>query len=167
MRIIKQSTYETCLPCSLLMITGKNKKYEIEIWKHGWKFNYLIGQLNFVSKKFKTKFKAFIENRYYFGQLQKQKNQKISLVNQKVNFNLLRKLLKHGKVIIYLDLFFLFKVIHAPHFIVANKIIGNNIEIADPADGKVKLISLETLNKAIISLRNHMKYSPVLVVLNQ
>ena len=80
MKPIKQSTYETCLTCCLLMLAGKSKKDEIEIWKHGWKFNYLIGQLNFVSSKYNKKVTAYIENKYYFNELKKQvgKNVKIS-----------------------------------------------------------------------------------------
>jgi hypothetical protein len=35
------------------MMTGKTRKDEIEIWKHGWKFNYLIGQLNYIANKYK------------------------------------------------------------------------------------------------------------------
>lgn len=167
MKIIKQSTYETCLSCSLLMITGKTKRDEIEIWKHGWKFNYLIGQLNYFSKKYKQKFTAYIENKYYFNQLQDQKEKNIELINKKVDLKLLKKLLKNGKVIVYLDCFYFYKILHAPHFVVAIKMDNNFVEIADPGDEKIKKIPVEIIKKGISSLRNHLKYSPVLVTISE
>lgn len=166
MKIIKQSAYETCLPCSLMMMVGKRgRQDEIEIWKHGWKFNYLIGQLNFVSEKYKIKIRAYIENKYYFSQLQKQKGRSVELENKKIDLRLIKNLLNGGKVIVYLDIFVLFGVLHAPHFVVATKIEKDKIEIADPADGKLKQVSFKMLSKGIKSLRKHLKYSPVLVIM--
>ena len=165
-KVIKQSTYETCLPCCLLMVTGKTREDEVEIWKHGWKFNYLVGQLNYVAKKYKKEIKAYIENKYYFGQLQKQKDVGVHLSNQKIDIDLLSKLLKNGKVIVYLDFYYLQKILHAPHFVVAIREDGDFIEIADSSDGKIKKIKKEVIEKGIGSLRNHLKYSPVFVVVD-
>lgn len=165
MKIIKQSTYETCLPCCLLMMTGQGNKDEIEIWKHGWKFNYLIGQLNYVADRFSKKIEAYIENKYYFNQLLKQNNKNVKLVNQKIDSKLLSDLLEKGKVIVYIDCYYLQKILHAPHFVVALRQTESFIEIADPADGKIKMIPTRVISQAIVSLRNHLKYSPVLVTI--
>ena len=165
MKIIKQSTYETCLPCCLLMVTGKKRKDEIEIWKHGWKFNYLIGQLNYVANKYKKEIIAYVENRYYFSQLQKQKSNAVKLINEKINPKLLSKLLEDGNVIVYLDCYYLQKILHAPHFVVALNQDNDFIKIVDPADGRLKKISRVTIKKGIGSLRNHLKYSPVLITI--
>lgn len=167
MKIIKQSTYESCLSCCLLMLTQNDSKHEIEVWKHGWKFNYLIGQLNYVANKFKTKIEAYVENKYYFGQLNLEKNKNVNLINKKVGIKLLKNLLDFGEVIVYLDCFYLQKILHAPHFVVATKKSGNGIEIIDPADGKIKIISTKIISKAMISLRNRLKYSPILVRLSK
>ncbi|MDP2741540.1 MAG: hypothetical protein Q8O66_02565 [bacterium] len=163
MKVIKQSTYETCLASCLLMMAGKIKKDEIEIWKRGWKFNYLIGQLNYVSKKYNKKIEAYVENKYYFNQLQKQRGKGIKLVNKKIDVQLLSSLLESGEVIIYLDCYYFQKILHAPHFMVALRQNKNFIEIIDPFDGKLKKISVSTIKKGINSLRNHLKYSPVLI----
>lgn len=163
MKILKQSTYETCLPCCLLMITRKGNRDEINIWKHGWKFNYLIGQLNYVSNKYSRNIRAYVENKYYFNQLQLEKNSSVQLLNKRISINLLDNLLEKGEVIIYLDVFYLQHILHAPHFVLGLRRKGDCIEIADPADGKIKLISVIILEKAIESLRNHLKYSPVLI----
>lgn len=165
MKIIKQSTYETCLSCCLLMMAGKTRKDEIEIWKHGWKFNYLIGQLNYIARKYGKRIEAYVENKYYLSQLQKQKCNSIKLLNKKINTKLLIKLLEKGKVIVYIDCYYLQKVLHAPHFVVAVRQVKDDIEIADPFDGEIKRIPIRVVNRAISSLRNHLKYSPVLITI--
>ena len=165
MKIIKQSTYETCLACCLLMMVGTIKKDEIEIWKHGWKCNYLMGQLNYVADKHNKIFKVYVENEYYFNQLKKQKNKNIQLVNKKIDIKFLSHLLQEGNAIVYLDNYYQLKFLHTPHFVIASKRIENNIEIVDPYDGVVKNVSAKTIGKAIINLRNHLGYSPVLIIL--
>lgn len=163
MKVMRQSTYETCLACCLLMMVGKTKKDEIEIWRHGWKFNYLIGQLNYVASKYGKKFKVYVENKHYFNQLQKQKSKSVKLVNKKIDARLLSELLKDSKVIIYLDNYYLQKIIHTPHFILAIGKSKEKIELADPYDGKLKKMPTKTIIRAIISLRNYLRYSPPLI----
>lgn len=166
MEPIKQSTYETCLSCCLLMLAGSDNKDEIEIWQHGWKFNYLMGQLDCFADKYGKKIKAYIENGYYYNQLRSEKSDNVELINEEINIGLLGNLLKEGMVILYLDIYFLQYIVHGPHFVVATKITGDNLEIIDPADGQIKIISLDDIEKAIGSLRNHLKYSPVLITLS-
>ena len=115
------------------MVADESKKDEIEIWKHGWKFNYLIGQLDYVAGRYGKNFEAYIENKYYFDQLQKQKNKRVHLVNKKIEAQLIGKLLKKSKVIVYLDIYYLQHILHAPHFVLALKQDKNILEIADPA----------------------------------
>ena len=169
MKVIKQSTYETCLASALLMLIGEpwNRNKEIEIWKQGWKFSYLISQLNYVAKKYKKDFSVYVENWHYFIELQKEKGRGVELINAKIDMQSVKKLLNSSPVIVYLDNYYLQRVIHTPHFVLAERYNGDIIEIADPYDGKEKKISSETFKKAIISLRNHLKYSPVLVRLGQ
>lgn len=167
---LKQSTYETCLTCCLLMLAGKSRKDEIEIWKHGWKFNYLIGQINFVSSKYNKKVTAYIENKYYFNELKNQGGKNVRLINSKINLKLINKLLEEGSVGVYCDAYYPFAAhsgyVHAPHFIVCLSRDGDFMELADPWDGQIKKWPVKEINKAIISLRNHLKYSPVLITIN-
>lgn len=162
----KQTTYETCLAACLLMLTGEryNQKDEITIWKKGWEFNYLIGQLNYFSKRYKKYLNVWIENKTYFRNLKEVKNNRINLLNSKIDTKLIKSLLVNGKVIIYLDNYFLQHITHYPHFVLG---IGINkedkIRIADPYDGKIKLVSMDVIRKGIISLRNHLKFSQVLI----
>lgn len=148
------------------MVSVKGNKDEIEIWKHGWKFNYLIGQLNFVAHRYGKKLTACIENKYYLADLQAQKAPGVQLINKKISTELASELLKHGKVIVYLDNYYLQGILHAPHFVVALRKAKNKFVIADPYDGKQKSIPMKVMVKAIGSLRGHLKYSPVLVALS-
>ena len=60
------------------MMADGARKDEIEIWRHGWKFNYLIGQLNYAASQYGVKFEAYVENKYYFSQLQNQKRKGVA-----------------------------------------------------------------------------------------
>jgi len=159
MQPMKQSTYESCLSCCLLMLCGQSQKDEINVWKHGWEFNYLIGQLNFVTEKFDQR----IENEFYFNQLEKQKNNRVEFVNKKIDIVLIRELLESGPVIVYLDCYYLQKILHAPHFVLAVKCDENTVTIIDPRDGLQKTMPVNILEDSITSLRSHLLYSPVLV----
>jgi hypothetical protein len=145
------------------MIADGARKDEIEIWRHGWEFNYLIGQLNYVADKYRKKFEDYIENKYYFNQLRKENTTGVIVINKKIDIKFLGKLLKNDKVIIYLDCYYLQKILHAPHFVLALRQDKNFIEIADPRDGKLKKIPFKIIKEGINSLRNHLKYSPVLI----
>jgi len=147
------------------MATGGPRKDEIEVWRHGWKFNYLIGQLNYAAEKYGKKFEAYIENKYYFNQLQKQKSGGVALMNKKISVKLINQLLKHGEVIVYLDIFYLENILHAPHFVLALGQDNNSLKIADPSSGKVGKIPVKTIQKGINGLRSYLRYSPVLVML--
>jgi hypothetical protein len=149
------------------MIADGARKDEIEIWKHGWKFNYLIGQLNYVANKYSVKFEVYVENKYYFDQLQKQKRRDVTLVNKKIDVALIDKLLKKGTVIVYLDNYVFQKVLHAPHFVLALGHRAALMEIADPFDGKVKKISASSIRKGIRDLGNHLKYSPIAITIKR
>jgi len=148
-------------------MSNKGNKDEIKIWKQGWRFNYLIGQLNYVARKYGKAIKAYIENQYYFNELQNQKEDGVELVNKKITIALIDELLVKGNVIIYIDNYYLQGILHAPHFVMALRRIEKIIEIVDPFDGKLKKIPADTIQKGIISLRNHLKYSPVLITFPQ
>lgn len=165
MKIIKQTTHDTCLPCALLMLVGGNKKDEIEVWKHGWNFNYLIGQLNFASKKYNKNLLAYIENKYYFGQISKQKKGKVDLKNAKINIDLIKKVIKDNKVAVYVDAYYPYVLgnLHCPHFWVVLEVNDKFVKVADPWYGKEMNVPINIFKKAIVSLRNHLKYSPVIV----
>jgi len=57
----------------------------------------------------------------------------------------------------------LYYKVHYPHFIIVTKKLEDKYEIIDPYDGLVKHIEKEKLSKAIISLKNHLWFSPQVI----
>lgn len=164
MKVIKQSTYETCLPACLLMLTNQapNVKEEIRIWKSGWKFNYLSGQLNYLSNH-GYRFTVDIENKYYFHDLSKVIRRGTTLVRSQITQQHLKKRIANGPCVVYVDNYVFAKITHAPHFILALKEKNGEVMIADPWDGKIRKVLLKDIMRGIMSLRKHLLYSPVLI----
>ena len=162
----KQTTYESCLAFCLLMLLDKKptRSEEINTWKRGWKFNYLLGQLNYFSRKHKKHFNIWVENTYYFKELKKKECDRINLINQKIDIRLIKSLLNDEKLIIYLDGYYMHYTVHYAHFILGMKIDKENkIETIDPYAGKAEVVPFGQIKKGIISLRNHLKFSPILI----
>lgn len=85
------------------------------------------------------------------------------MIQEKIDLKLIDKLIKISPIIVYVDSYYLWKVSHYPHFIIVIKNQKNGYKIFDPWDGKIKQISSFMLSKSIISLRNHLKFSPQLI----
>jgi hypothetical protein len=164
--LYQQTTYESCLAVALMHLLNiePSEQKELEIWKHGWKFNYLIGQLNFISQTYGKPLKGYIENKYYFATLSTQAESNVHLVREKINTPLLDKILaENKKAIVLIDNYFLQKVVHAPHFVVIESSHKHEYQIFDPWEGKQKFLSKEILDKAIMSLKKRLRHSPVLI----
>jgi hypothetical protein len=85
MKSYKQTTYETCLAVSLMLLVGikPSKRKEISIWKAGWEFNFLIGQINYFCQKYNKGISVYVENTFYYNDLIKQKNNSVTIINKK------------------------------------------------------------------------------------
>ncbi|RMG82926.1 MAG: hypothetical protein D6707_01955, partial [Bacteroidetes bacterium] len=88
---------------------------------------------------------------------------KINLIQEKINLKLINKLIKISPVIVYVDSYYLWKVSHYPHFIIVVEKSKNGYKIFDSWDGKIKQVNSNVLSKAIISLRNLLKFCPQLI----
>ncbi len=179
----KQKHPETCLAKCLMILLEKKEgkkiadKYEMDLLNYSFRHereNIARGHLEKVIKDFSISVNWFVDSKIFFDFI-KEKNmkKKIKLVNQKVNLKFIDKILDNP-IIVYLDRFFLWDKSHSlyykyhyPHFIIINKKIGNDYEIIDPDDGKVKIIPNKTLSKAIISLRNYLWISPHIININR
>jgi hypothetical protein len=161
----KQTAYETCLAISLMTICEirHDPKKELEIWKHGWKLNYLTGQLDFVAKKYKVNFTAIVESKPYANEIKKSISSRVQIESKPVTTKLIDRLLERGPVVVYADNFYFSDQVHAPHFLTVTLKNNNKYIVADSWDGKVKEISQALLNKSITSLRKHLLFSPVIV----
>ncbi len=170
-----QSTYETCLACCLLQAVDKiiptkiTQKIELEVINHSFRFSkddFVIGHLDYIAKKFNTNIFRIVDNRPFLNHITKIKTSvKIKNKVRKINLKLIDSVLEENQPIVYIDAYFLFGVYHAPHFITVLEKKNSQYKIFDTWDGKVKMIDSKTLSKAISSLRNHLKFCPQLIII--
>lgn len=164
-----QSTFETCLAVNLLQLsqTKISKDRELQVINYALNFsknNFTIGHLDFVAKQFNTQLNFYVDNKSFFNFIKKFKfSNNIKLAQQKINLKFINSLIKKFPAIVYVDSFYLWKVSHYPHFIIVIEKFKNRYKLFDPWDGKTKYISSSILSKAIVSLRNNLKFCPQLI----
>jgi hypothetical protein len=128
------------------------------------KDNFTIGHLDFIANKFNVVLDFYVDNKPFFNFIKKFKfSDKINLLQEKIDLKLINKRIKISPVIVYVDSYYLWKVSHYPHFIIVIEKSKSDYKIFDSWDGKIKQINSETLSKAIISLRNLLKFCPQLI----
>jgi hypothetical protein len=170
-----QTTYETCLACCLLQAVARkkilkiNQMLELDCIVHSMKFSkadFVSGHLDYIAKKFNVKIRRLVENELYFNFLNKIKtSSKIKTEMAPINLKLIDSLLQQRDFpIIYIDAFYLFKVIHSPHFITVLGKKDSIYRIFDTWDGKEKLIDMKVLAKAISALKNHIKLGAQILI---
>jgi len=167
-----QTTYETCLAISLLNILkihiDKTKEKEVIIFSLDFsKDSFTLGHLEYFCKYYDSKFNLYIDNDIYKNFLWNIKfSQNINLVNKKINLTFIDKFIQENKsIVIYFDSYYLYKIVHYPHFIT---ILGKEWEkykIYDSWDWKVKFLDSSILWKWINSLRKILKFCPQLIEL--
>ncbi len=164
-----QSTFESCLSVDLLnlietKISPKKERKVLDYALDYSKDHFTLGHLDFVATKFRVGLDYYMDNKLFFN-FTKQFlfSGKINLLQEKIDLRLIDKLIKISPVIVYLDAFVIWKITHAPHFIIVIENSKNGYNIYDPWDGKIRLINSKVLSKAIISLRNLLKYCPQLI----
>jgi len=138
---------------------------EIEIWKRGWDMNFLIGQLNYAVEKYGRPLSLFVDHAGYSRELKAQTKKDVFVQHAKIDLRFLRRALACGRVIVYVDYFYLRRYTHNPHFIVVNRVVGAKFEIEDPGFGTRTLVEAEKLGRAIVGLRNHLFFSPIVISL--
>jgi hypothetical protein len=172
MKNYKQTTYETCLACCLFQQTNKNvtRKKELECINHSMKLckdDFVFGHLDYFNKNYNLKFRRIIDNVYFYNWLKRKQLIRNNLVRiNKINLMLINHLLNTGeRPILYVDAYYLFSLIHYPHFITIVAKLKNKYKIFDTWDGKEKIIDAKTLSRSIQSLRNHLKFCPQILII--
>lgn len=167
MKSFKQTTCQGCLPVCLLLLNGKKPtpKKELKILVNGLGFvdSYALGIIGSFTKLYNLPNKLYVDNKYYCRFLKQNiKNKLIDIVFEKVNFNLIDKLMP---CIIYIDSHILGTYHHSPHFIIIESRVGKKYQIIDPLFGSRKLLYMEKIQDGIQYLRQTFKYCPLLITL--
>lgn len=163
----KQKTCEGCLPALLLMLIGKKDhlESELDLLMGGFRRNrenYAIGILHHFVSKYGKQAKVYVHNKYFFKKLQTLvTSSDIQLKHERINLQLMNKL--QPPFILYLDDRILRKSIHYPHFVVVERQYNNKFVLIDPWDGRRKWLSEKKLMRAVLSLKNYLKFCPLLI----
>lgn len=172
--IKSQSTIETCLSMCLIALLENigvrvENDEEMNILIEGLKFtkfDYSTGHLVYICKKYNVYIEQYIDYPIFFQFLSKYKYPKnMQLIHYKINKKILQKLADKLPFIVYIDQFYL-RRIHAPHFIILEKINDKVATILEPWDGKRKRISMKIFLRSIQSLRNNLKISPKIITVS-
>lgn len=164
-----QTTFETCLAVDLLQLTQKNitKKEELNVINYAMEYskdNFTIGHLDYISKKYGLNLAFYVDNPWFFKFISKFKFSKnINIICKNIDLNFVDNQIKTSPVIVYVDAFALWKITHAPHFIIVISKTKSGYKIYDPWDGKIRTISRKVLAIGIVGLRDYLKYCPQLI----
>ena len=164
-----QATFETCLAVDLLQLTEKkiSKNAELKTINYALNFtkeNFTIGHLDFIAKNYNLGLDFYVDNNLFLNFINKFKfSNHIKVFHKRIDLNLINSKIKISPVIVYLDSFALWKITHAPHFIIVMQQVKGGYKIYDPWDGKIRKVSSKNLSKGIINLRNLLKYCPQLI----
>lgn len=165
----RQTTYETCLACSLLLSAGKKvtREEELKIINYSLKFSrdsFALGHLDYFSRKYGRKINFYIESKGLANSWKGiNRSRGIIIKNEKVTSRLISSLVKISPLIIYIDSFVLHKEVHYPHYLVVLNQKNNKYIVSDPWDGKIKKVNKKILLKGVDMLRNHLLFSPQLI----
>lgn len=172
----KQSLTHSCLTaCLLMLIKAKygidfDEAIEQDLSLKGSKrlhSFYVVGIVKEIVNKYQTKVSVTVDNKYFARILEKQINdKKIEIKHQKITLELVLELLKTTPLICHIDNNYLGDYSHSSHFIILVKATEKNIIFVDTLTGKKGLISPNKLEKAILSLKKHIKMCPLLFSLS-
>lgn len=171
----EQNYIQSCLPACLAMLCGvkMTKEQEGRILLKGLEKHYdeyHTGMLSEFDKVYKPKLNIYVEYRAFTNYLKNKlfDHKNLVIKNEKTNLANIKKHLKGGPILIYLDAKYLeynYPAEHAGHFIVVEQISGNTVAIVDSWEGRRKNIKQASLLKAIKSLKVQFKYSPIIITL--
>lgn len=166
----KQKTCEGCLPACFLISLGKKVtlKAELELLIGGFKRNresYSAGIISAFAARYKRKTTVLIHNKYYYKKfLRYIKSSCVNIKHKNVDSRLLKEL--RTPFILYLNHRILRKSVHYPHFVVVEKRQNEKFVLIDPWIGRRKRINEAKIMSGVESLKNYLKFCPLVIKLN-
>ena len=159
----KQTSCESCLPVCLLNLGGVEITREKELkllfdGLAGLKDSYAFGVLEAFVRTYNKPVTLYVDNKVFANFLIKNSQTSlINIVHKPINLEF------PTPYIVYLDSQVLGGYIHAPHFVIVEKIVGETCHIIDPWEGKRRRYSKEKITEAIKSLKSYLKYCPLVI----
>ncbi len=171
----RQSLSHSCLVVDLLMLREQKagesfseedeKKITIAGMNRSYPY-YVVGVPFEFSKQTNTNVTLIVDNKIFAKELaQALAGSQVAVEQEKITLDLISKLVEKQPVICHIDDNYLGDYSHASHFIIIEKVTGEQIHVIDPMDAKRKVISSKTLDESIHSLKTHIKMCPLLYYL--
>ncbi len=164
----KQETLEGCLPvCLLLLAKGEateGEELELAVEDIKTKISYALKVLNIFSEKYREDFDVYVDNEYFLKDLKTNfDNKNIKLISRTIDSNLMNS--TPTPYILYIDAGEGIYP-HAPHFIIVESVNDDNsYKIFDPWFGESRIVESSVLQKAVIQLRDHLLFCPLLITI--
>ena len=167
-----QTTAESCLAVALLQLVRFRKgikitrKLEQDCLFSALKEtrdDFVIGHLRFLSKRFGVKWKRTVQIPTYARWLKRFDSTTVQTVAAPISSKTIGKQLADGPVAVLLDDYPLFKIVHYPHWVVVLKQRGKKFRIFEPWAGKERWITAALLDRGIMLLRRHLRWSPQMI----
>lgn len=168
MKLVKQFTCEGCLPACFLTLINKKVTLssELRLLTGGFKESresYAIGIAAEFTTKYGRKVTVLVHNRYFYKKLKSlPESSVLKLQYSQINLKLLNKL--ECPFILYIDNSILTKSVHWPHFIIIERRYKNKFVLIDPWSGGRRWLTENKLMKAVLSLKNYLKFCPLVII---
>lgn len=168
--VYKQKYYHSCLVVSLLMAANLGQDLEEKIYFNGEDrkyFCYIDSMLATFLKLTGKNIECIVDSKYLAENFKKSLakfNDEIAIKAEAVTAERVLQLVAVRPVVVHLDDNYLGDYSHCSHFVLVNSLRKDGrLEILDPWDGKRKFLTAEQLDRAFLSLKNHIKMSPEII----
>ena len=170
LQVVKQITYEGCLPVCLLNLADIKVTREKEL---NLLFNaiskdrdayYVYNNLLAFVQEYGRSVNLYIDDRYYVDYLNKINKDKRIIIKYKLVKDFF-SLKENFPFILYVDIHNFGEYVHAPHLIIVEREYNDIATIVDHWVGKRTRIKKQLLFDAIFSLRDRLRYAPLAITL--
>lgn len=166
----RQNTCEGCLPACLLMLINKKVTFSTELglivggFKR-YRESYAPGIIKEFVSKYNKRVKVYVHSKYFFKKLRWLADFNIQFEHHKINLELMNRL--DVPFIAHVDDRILRRSVHWPHFVIVERKHKNKFVLIDPWDGKRKFLNENKLMYGVLSLKNYLKYCPLLIIVER
>ncbi len=171
-QIIKQETFEGCLPVCLFGISGikSSKEKELDLLIKGLTKNrdtyYTFNVILSFIESYDLEIDLFVDIKPYANYLSKFNNDhRLKIAHQAINERFIHN--QKNPFILYIDQYEINKYTHAPHFIIVEEQDDEYMYIIDPWKGERIKLPKEVILNSIQELKTCFFFSPLLITLKQ
>lgn len=129
---------------------------------------FLLGVLEVYSQAYQHKVTIYADNNYFSKVLNNGTSSNLIITKKKPIRLLVEERIVYSKnpFILFIDLFYLKKGVHSPHYVIVEKYHKGRLVLVDPWFGRRFYWTKEKCIESIKSLKTHLGFCPVVIELN-